>query len=87
MHLRYLVFDDLNETRLTATYRTNESEVNEISLVLNKKFVNDKRDSIKTDFTNFIIENIMEKYENENVCDADLLVVYPEDPIHPIHAK
>ena len=84
--MRYLVFNP-NETRLTATYKTNDEEVNEISLILNKKFVDDKQDSIKTDFTNFIIENIMEKYENENVCDADLLDVYPEDPIHPIHAK
>jgi len=74
-------------TNLTATYKTNELEVNEISLILNKKFTDDKRDSIKTDFTKFIIENIMEKYEDENVCDADLLVVYPEDPIHPIHSK
>jgi len=87
MHLKDLIFNDSNETHLTAVYKTNESEVNKISLILNKKFVDDKRDSIKTDFTNFIINYIMEKYEHENVCDADLLVVYPEDPIHPIHAK
>jgi len=84
--MRYLVFDP-NKIHLTATYKTNEEEVNIISLILNKKFVGDKRDSIKTDFTKFIIENIMEKYENDDVCDADLLVVYPEDPTHPIHAQ
>jgi len=76
-----------NHTQLTASYKTSEGEVIEMALILNKKFVDDKRDSIKIDFTRFIINSIMEKSEDENGRDADLLVIYPEDPIHPIHTK
>lgn len=76
-----------NDTQLTATYKTSELEERQLTLILDKKFTEDKRDSIKTDFTKFIINNIMEKYEDESGCNGDLLVVYPEDVQRPIHAQ
>jgi len=85
MKTTYLHFNP-NDTHLTATYKTSEKEVHKITLILDEKFANDKRDSIKIDFARFITADIMDKYEDD-MCDSDLLVVYPEDPIHPIHAK
>ena len=81
------VYYNTNNTSLTATYKTSELKEKKFTLLLSKKFADDKRDSIKIDFTRFIIEKIMEKYEDEPGCDGDLLVVFPEDAQHPIHAQ
>lgn len=85
--MKKLIRFEETTVELTASYKTREGKVNKITLSLDKNFVESKRDSLKSDFTRFIVHNIMEKYEAEPTCDADLLVIFTGDPERPLYER